>query len=259
MARANVPPRKRQIHSPERVPLPGTRLQADAAAVAFSLPSAGRRLLHAEEDERRRLGRELHDGLSQTLAMLNVELGTVLSRVPVSARVARRQLRQVRNRVQQLSEEVRRISHRLHPAVLDLLGLTSALRSYCSEFSEYHHVRVSFADEGPDDSLHVETAACLYRIAQEALQNVARYAKATTVWVRLHRGPQKTLLSIVDDGQGFDIAQVRKKAGLGLISMEERARIAGGKASVESRPGAGTRVEVILPSRRNCDENPYQN
>jgi signal transduction histidine kinase len=248
MARMNPLRRKRQVRSADGDPIFKTGLEADEAPDLVRRLTG--RLLHAEEDERRRLARELHDGLCQTLAMVNVELGTVLSRIPAPARATRRQLRNIRDRVEQISEEVRRISHRLHPAVLDRLGLTSALRSYCSEFSNYHHIRVLFVDDGPDEPFPFEIAACLYRIAQEALQNVARYAKAKTVWVALNRRPGETILSVVDDGQGFDLLQVNKKSGLGLISMEERARLAGGTLSIESRPGAGTRIDAILPSGR---------
>jgi len=215
------------------------------------------RLLHAQEDERRSVARELHDGLNQALAMLRVEVGIVLSRVPPSSRFVRRQLTKIRDRVQELSEEVRRISHRLHPAVLEHLGLISALRSYCSEFSEYQHIHALFVHEGPDDPIPFEVAVCLYRIVQEALRNVGKHAKASTVLVSLHCD-KELRLSIADDGQGFDALDVKKNSGLGLASMEERARIVGGTFSIDSQPGNGTRIEIIVPPGRKRDENTYQ-
>jgi signal transduction histidine kinase len=216
------------------------------------------RLLHAQEDERRSVARELHDGLNQALAMLRVEVGIVLSRVPSSARFVRRQLSKIRDRVQELSEEVRRISHRLHPAVLEHLGLISALRSCCSEFSEYQHIHALFVHEGPDEPVPFEVAVCLYRIVQEALRNVAKHAKASTVLVSLHSSNKEMKLCISDDGQGFDVPEAKKVSGLGLVSMEERARIVGGNFSIDSQPGNGTRIEIIVPPGRNRDENTYQ-
>lgn len=207
------------------------------------------KLLHAQEDERRSIARELHDGLNQSLAMLRVEIGIVLSRIPLSARSARRQLNNIRDRVQELSEEVRRISHRLHPAVLEHLGLIPALRSYCSEFGDYQHLHAVFVHEGADEPIAFEIGVCLYRIVQEALRNIAKHANAATVLVSLNCRNGELRLSIADDGQGFDVVKARTKPGLGLVSMEERARIVGGTLSFESYPGVGTRIDIVVPPR----------
>lgn len=207
------------------------------------------RLIRVQEDERRNVARELHDGLNQALAMLRVEIGIVLTRIPVSARSARRQLVNIRERVEQLSEDVRRISHRLHPAVLEHLGLISALRSYCSEFSEHEHLQASFIHDGRTDPIPYQVAVCLYRIVQEALRNAAKHANAKTVGVTLRCGRRELKLSIIDDGEGFDVLQARRKCGLGLVSMEERARIVGGTLSIDSQVGSGTRIEIIIPDR----------
>jgi signal transduction histidine kinase len=207
------------------------------------------RLIRVQEDERRNVARELHDGLNQALAMLRVEIGIVLTRIPVSARSARRQLVNIRERVEQLSEDVRRISHRLHPAVLEHLGLIAALRSYCSEFSEHEQLQASFVHDGRTDPIPYQVAVCLYRIVQEALRNAAKHANAKTVRVSLRCGRRELKLSIVDDGHGFDVLQARRKCGLGLVSMGERARIAGGTLSIDSQVGSGTRIEIIIPDR----------
>ena len=128
---------------------PATENSADQpAGTEEALQILAGRLIRVQEDERRNVARELHDGLNQALAMLRVEIGIVLTRIPVSARSARRQLVNIRERVEQLSEDVRRISHRLHPAVLEHLGLIAALRSYCSEFSEHEHLQASFVHGG---------------------------------------------------------------------------------------------------------------
>jgi signal transduction histidine kinase len=214
-----------------------------------SLQVLAGRLIRVQEDERRTVARELHDGLNQALAMLRVELSIVLTRIPLSSKSVRMQLTKIRDRVEQLSDEVRQISHRLHPAVLEHLGLVSALRSYCSEFSEYQRVQALFAHEGPTEPVPYQLAVCLYRIVQEALQNAVKHARANTVWVNLNCRAREMKLSIADDGQGFDVAQARRKSGLGLVSMEERARIVGGSLSINSRVGSGTRIEVVIPDR----------
>ena len=208
-----------------------------------------RRLLHAQEDERRSVARELHDGLNQTLAMLGVEVSIALDQLPTSARSARRQLHQIGIRVEQLSEEVRQISHRLHPALLEHLGLISALRSFCSEFEESRHIDVQFFCKGSSDQIPFPIAACLYRIVQEALTNAAKHANAREVAVRLVLGEREIVLSIEDNGCGFDVVQPGRHSGLGLISMEERAQIVGGRFSIDSHIGTGTRVEIVVPAK----------
>ena len=235
----------RLIHSAERVP-PKYGLEPSRTEEALQLLT--RRLLHAQEDERRSVARELHDGLNQTLAMLGVEVGIALNQLPASAKPVRQQLKRVLLRVEQLTEEVREISHRLHPALLEHLGLVSALRSYCSEFEEYRHLDVLFVCEGSADQIPFQIAVCLYRIVQEALCNAAKHASAREVVVSLYLSNGEIKVSIADDGRGFDVIQPRQNSGLGLISMEERARIVGGRFSIDSHMGAGTRIEVVVPA-----------
>jgi signal transduction histidine kinase len=208
-----------------------------------------RRLLHAQEDERRTVARELHDGLNQTLAMLGVEVGIAMNQLPASAKSVRQQLQRILLRVEQVTEEVREISHRLHPALLEHLGLVSALRSYCSEFEQYRELDVLFVCEDSADQIPFDVAVCLYRIVQEALCNAAKHANAREVVVRLSLGNGEIKLSVSDDGRGFDVIQPRQNTGLGLISMEERARIIGGRFSIDSHMGAGTRIEVVVPAK----------
>jgi signal transduction histidine kinase len=208
-----------------------------------------RRLLHAQEDERRSVARELHDGLNQTLAMLGVEVGIALNQLPGSAKSVRQQLQRILMRVEQLTEEVREISHRLHPALLEHLGLVSALRSYCSEFEQCRRLDVLFVCEGSADQMPFQIAVCLYRIVQEALCNAAKHSNAREVVVSLFLSKEETRLSIVDDGRGFDVIQPGQNSGLGLISMEERAKIVGGRFSIDSHMGAGTRIEVVVPAK----------
>ncbi|HET9215564.1 MAG TPA: sensor histidine kinase [Terriglobia bacterium] len=239
-------------HTPEAI-LPFLTFEHSGTEEALQLLT--RRLLQAQEDERRSVARELHDGLNQTLAMLGVEVSIALDQLPSSARSARRQLQQIRVRVEQLSEEVRQISHRLHPALLEHLGLVSALRSYCSEFEESRRIEVRFVCEGSTSRIPFSIATCLYRIVQEALNNVAKHANASHVVIRLHLGEHDITLSLADNGQGFRV-QPGRTPGLGLISMEERAQIVGGRFSIESSVGTGTKVEVVVPAKETSKWEP---
>jgi len=234
------------MHNPDRK-LPMFVCEPSRTEEALQLLT--RRLLHAQEDERRTVARELHDGLNQTLAMLGVEVGIAMNQLPTSAKSVRQLLQRILLRVEQMTEEVREISHRLHPALLEHLGLVSALRSYCSEFEKYRQLDVLFVCEGSADQIPFQIAVCLYRIVQEALTNAAKHANAHEVVVGLSLGHGEIRLSISDNGRGFDVIQPRQNSGLGLISMEERARIVGGRFSIDSHLGAGTRIEVVVPAK----------
>ncbi len=207
-----------------------------------------RRLLHVQEEERRSIARELHDGLSQTLAKLGVEVGIALIRTPPSSTLMRRLLQRIRIGVEELSNEIRQISHRLHPAVLEHLGLATALRRYCSEFEEYRNINVIFVCEGSFDRTPYQVSLSLYRIVQEALSNAAKHASAQEVFVTLSRNASDIKLSIEDDGCGFDVIKPNQNSGLGLISIEERTRLIGGRLSIDSQIGSGTRIEVVVPA-----------
>ena len=207
-----------------------------------------RRLLHVQEEERRSIARELHDGLSQTLAKLGVEVGIALMRTPPSASLLRRLMQRIRIGVEELSNEVRQISHRLHPAVLEHFGLAAALRRYCAEFEEYRNINVTFSCEDSFERIPYQVALSLYRIVQEALCNAAKHAGAKEIIVTLNQTNGEIKLSIEDDGCGFDVIKPNQNSGLGLISIEERTRLVGGRLSIDSQIGLGTRIEVAVPA-----------
>jgi signal transduction histidine kinase len=183
------------------------------------------------------------------MAMLEVEVGMILQNLPPAASSMRSDLTRLRGRVHDLSDEVRRISHRLHPAVLDHLGLASALNSLCTEFRTCHNLDVLFACEGPFEKLAFQTAVCLYRVSQEALCNAAKHSNAGEVTLNVILAEGEVRLSITDDGCGFDVLQQKLNGGLGLTSMEERVRAAGGDFFINSQFGTGTRIEVVIPAQ----------
>jgi PAS domain S-box-containing protein len=201
------------------------------------------RLIHAQEDERRRLARDLHDDLSQRLSLLSVDLH-LLER---ASRGPGNDLAEVASRVQELSSEIHKVAYRLHPAKLDQLGLEIAARGWCRDVMQQSGVTVEFAASSVPAQVPTEVALCLYRILQEALRNVVRHSEAATARVELKGTSDLLHLVVSDSGRGFDAAAAGTAAGLGLLSMRERACLLDGSVAVHSRPGAGTRVVVTIP------------
>jgi PAS domain S-box-containing protein len=222
------------------------RLQRLATANERDIRALTSSLMTAQEQERRRFARDIHDSLCQHLGLLISEIGSVAEDFP-TADPAKRALRAAQQRALRIADEARQIARQLHPAILEDLGLVKALQQLCDDFSQTDGVRVAFRIRGVLHPQSLEAASCAYRIAQEALNNVARHAQATHVTILL-AGHRDLNLSIRDDGVGFDPTAARGAGGLGLVSMEERARMAGGTLSVTARPGRGTRVRLIIPS-----------
>jgi PAS domain S-box-containing protein len=209
------------------------------------------RLISAHEDERRYLARELHDDLTQRLAALAIEAGKLQDRVQPLHPAIGDSIGELKRRLAAMCADVHGISRRLHPSILDDLGLVDAVRSECASFSEREAVAVRFVPETVPDDVAGDVALCLFRVAQEGLRNVARHALAQQVEIRLASRDGGVMLSVRDDGVGFDLGDTGSGVGLGLGSMAERVRLLDGTLSVRSEPGGGTIVEVRLPLVRN--------
>jgi PAS domain S-box-containing protein len=209
------------------------------------------RLIASQEVERARIARDLHDDLSQEIAGLSIALSAIKRQVtgmPDAADLAR-DVSSVQQRAVALAENVRDLSHDLHPSVLEHAGLVAALGSQCADMERHHRVAVSFSAEGDFDSTSADTALCLYRVAQEGLRNVVAHANAGRADVRLFRTGHVAELSITDDGRGFDIVGVgRNGHGLGLVSISERVRLVGGTVSIMTELNKGTRLRVQVPA-----------
>jgi len=205
------------------------------------------RLIQAVEEERMRLARELHDDLSQSLALLSVELEMFGQDPPTEpAKIAAR-MEAFSTQVKGLSSEVHQLSYELHPAKLEQLGLVAAVHGFCKEFALVHEMAIEFVNRDVPLPVPGDAALCLYRIAQEALHNVAKHSGGTAAKVELTCEEAQLHLVVTDDGAGFDPHRIRANGSLGLVSMSERARFVGGQVTIESHPGAGTRVEVRVP------------
>ena len=204
-------------------------------------------LLTAQEEERRKVSRDLHDQICQQLASLAFDIGGLVADRPRPEDVEKR-LRALQARVVQASEETRQIAYELHPSILDDLGLAASLRSLCKGFSaRTANVKLKFTSDVLPASVPREVASCVYRVAQEGLQNIVKHAKAkhASIAIALHNG--NVILTVADDGAGFDLETIRGRGGLGLIGMEERARLVNGKLYIVSQPGHGTRIALEVP------------
>ena len=202
-------------------------------------------LLAAQEEERRRVSRELHDDVIQRMAMLIVDIEG-LERDPLSPDSCRHKLAEIRTRSEAISDHLRQAAHRLHPSVVELLGLPAALRSLCSDFSR-EGLQVSYRQRDLDGPIPPSICLCLYRVAQEALRNVVRHSGAWRATLSLVRHRNSLRLSVSDTGSGFDAAVVRSTKTLGLLSMDERIRLVDGQLTIHSSPGGGTRVVATVP------------
>jgi signal transduction histidine kinase len=203
-------------------------------------------LMKAQEEERTRIAGELHDGVLQQLTSAALNLGTVKYQAPRDSPI-KAEIAAVQGELEQIGTDIRQISHELHPAALSEAGLPKALANYCAEFSATRGIMVTCAADDVDQLSH-GTALALYRIAQEALGNVAKHAKARAARVRLERAGDEVRLTVSDDGLGF--VRGGNGAGVGLVNMRERVRQLGGKFQLESEPGRGTTIRAEVPFRR---------
>lgn len=212
--------------------------------VEQQLRELGGRVIHAHEQERRRLARELHDGVMQRLAALTTGIDQ-LRRAPHSD--AASSWAELSDRAKEIGTEVRRLSHELHPSRLEAVGLAEAVRALCRECAEEHRIDARAEIGQVPRVVEPDRALCIYRVAQEALRNVAQHSRATRAILTLGANSGELLLSVVDGGAGFDPEAVRTAGTLGLVSMQERARLVQGQLIVTSSPGHGTRVDLRVP------------
>jgi signal transduction histidine kinase len=202
------------------------------------------RMMTAQDDERRRIARNLHDDLSQTLAHLAIDIGKLAAQA--SQEVAS-QLRPLQRHAVQAADTVRQISHELHPSILDDLGLTAALEQYCQEFQERSGISTRFSSRNVTEYLPRDVSSCIYHIAQESLRNVAKHSKSESVFVSLEAVDDVVRLSIKDLGIGLREKSPQSRTSIGIVGMKERARLVNGNLSVLSGSGGGTEVNVEVP------------
>ena len=206
------------------------------------LSSMTRKLIDAQEQERARIGRELHDDINQRLAMLALELEQLQGNPSeVESRV-----RELRKRTAEISDDVQALSHELHSSKLEYLGVVKGIRSWCNEFGDRQRIEIEFKSDVMS-VLPLEVGVCLFRVLQEALHNVVKHSGEKRVEVQLAEHSNEIQLIVRDSGRGFDIEAARQCRGLGLNSMQERVRLVGGTFGIESEPMGGTTIRVCIP------------
>jgi signal transduction histidine kinase len=209
------------------------------------------RVVSAQEAERQRIARELHDGTGQTLTALGLGLAAAADRVEADPVAVRQQLVDMKQMNAQVLQEVHNVIADLRPSILDNLGLIPALRGHIRAFEQRTGIQAQLAIQGKGLRLKPEVETTIFRIAQESLTNVVRHAEARSVLVQLTFGERDVRLSVHDDGHGFDVepalAGAGGRAAWGLLGIQERASLVGGAAEIVSRPGEGTTVRVFIP------------
>ena len=205
------------------------------------------RLINAQEDERRRIARELHDDLTQRVAVLAIEAGRWERNPTASPDELRSGLARIKDQMGRIAEDVHGVSRSLHPAMLDDLGLVAAVEAECRAFLERGGAPVDVRVEGEFESISKDMRLTIYRLVQESLRNALRHSGADEVELRLKRTEDAVVLTVRDNGRGFDRSGPNWRGGLGVASMEERVRLMGGRFEITSNPGAGARIEARLP------------
>ena len=212
-----------------------------------NLQTLAGRLMTAQDDERRRIARNLHDDLSQQLAHLAIDIGKLATNASASAVLS--DLRPLQLHAAEAAETVRRISHELHPSILDDIGLEAAIEQYCEEFEERTGIAAEFTSRNVPEALPPEIASSIYHITQEALRNVAKHAQSESVTITLDSDGTVVRLIVKDNGIGLPASSSQRK-GIGIAAMQERANLINARFDIQSQPGAGTAVRVEVPLNR---------
>jgi PAS domain S-box-containing protein len=226
----------------------GSRLDiTDRKRAEEALSSINRKLIDAQEQERTRIARELHDDINQRIALLSVELDALQQSLPNQGAEFQRRLHGLRQRTTEIGTDLQGISHRLHSSKLEYLGLVVASKSFCREVADRHKVEVNFTGESIPPALSPEVSLCLFRVLQESLNNAIKHSRAQRFEAQLRGTSSEIQLTVRDGGIGFDPAMAIVSRGLGLISMRERVSIVNGTMLVASKPMGGTEITVRVP------------
>jgi len=230
---------------------------AQLAGLSRDLRNLSGQVLHAQEEERKRISRELHDEVGQALTVLNTNLGMLQRNGTVDGAPLKKKIADTQLLLAQTMETVHRFAGELRPALLDQLGLLPALRSCLKNFAERTGLQVTFAASPEAERLNDGQKMVVYRVAQESLTNVAKHARASRVTVSLRKLSRGFQIEIKDNGKAFEVDQQLSGKGrkrLGLLGMRERARLVNGRFAVKSRPGKGTTVSMEIPFEAGVTE-----
>ncbi|HEY1992777.1 MAG TPA: PAS domain S-box protein [Edaphobacter sp.] len=214
----------------------------DRKALEFARLELARRLMSAQEAERTRVARELHDGIGQEIALLGIQMQRAAASIAPEPQALSARMQKLYADLTAIGLHVSRLSHQLHSSELEYLGLSVAITQLCREFSEQYSIKVVCACTSIPAKLDNDIALTFLRVVQESLHNIAKHSGAKNVQVEVTGAPGELTLSVCDDGSGFDLQESKVAAGLGLISMRERIQLIGGEFAIDSTPGSGTRI-----------------
>ena len=211
-----------------------------------ALEGVSGQLIEAQERERSRIARDLHDDICQRLALLSMQIEQV-NRGSSGSPATKNGLAEIQRYCCEITSDVQSLSHQLHSSKLDYLGVVAALKGFCKEFSEQYDVSVDFTDRNVPKDLSREVSLCFFRVTQEALRNAVKYSGTRQFSVEIAGINDEVKLIVRDEGAGFDVEEAKKNRGLGLVSMQERVHLVLGSLDVESKPGEGTTILAVVP------------
>ncbi len=226
----------------------------DRKLAETALASVSRRMIEAQEQERTRIARELHDDVGQRLALFSINLAQ-LHQEPTNALEIRSRAAELKNQISDIATDIQGLSHRLHSSKLEYLGLATAMKGFCEEFGEQQKVEIDFETHDLPNPLSPDISLCLFRVLQEALHNSAKYSGVQHLEVRSWGTPNEVHLTVSDLGSGFDVDLAKTGRGLGLISMDERLKILKGTLSIRSQRKRGTTVHAFVPLTPGSDSS----
>lgn len=204
-------------------------------------------LIDAQEAVRTHIARDLHDDVAQRLSLLAIDLSMLQLQVEQMPSSAQQRIGEMSSRAAEIGSDLHRLSHELHPALLEELGLEAAIRSFCRELSNARRLDIDLRVRDLPHPVTPDVALCIYRVVQEALHNVARHSGAPSASVAIERAGEDLILSVIDHGAGFDVHEAHEKDSLGLRSIEERVNLLDGEFAVRSKKGEGTRLDARVP------------
>ena len=219
----------------------------DQKLAQLALEKVAGQLIEAQEKERSRIARDLHDDICQRLALLSMEIDQADRTSNGSSAATQDGLQNIKEHCSEIASDVQSLSHHLHSSKLDYLGIVAAIRSLCTEFSRQHKVNIYFNEKDVPKHLPKDISLCLFRIAREGLQNAVKYSGTNQFSVALWAIEEEVQLVVKDAGAGFDVEEAKKQRGIGLLSMQERIHLVHGRFSVDSKPGMGTRIFAAVP------------
>jgi PAS domain S-box-containing protein len=221
-----------------------------------ALEKVSGQLIEAQEKERSRIARDLHDDICQRLALLSMEIEQANRASSGSVAVTKQNLEHIRDHCSEIAGDVQSLSHQLHSSTLDYLGVVGAIRAFCGELSRQHQISIEFTDGNVPEHLPQDISLCLFRIAQEALHNAVKYSGTNQFFVALCAIEEEVQLVVRDAGAGFDVAEAKRNRGLGLVSMQERIHLVHGRFAADSKPGKGTRIFAAVPFVAEDESSP---